>query len=133
MGRKYKGLLVPVHGAMREVWYEDYRDIQMVIGCSCFTVMPWLFGDEPACYIDDEGKITPGVEPNRAIFDDDGRPLDIVFGNMLFGGVDMSTGESRDITDAEIKKVKDRFGKGREGEGSGMALCNLLQILDSLE
>lgn len=122
MEKKHKGLLVTVDGPIVEVEVGGYKDIQRLIGCDCFDVMPWLFDDHPTCYVDDEGKLN-GSKPNRAIYDGD-RLVDIAFGNMLFLGLDVSTGESKDITDIESERVRSRFGGGAEGAGSGARAYN---------
>ena len=114
----HKGLLVTEFG-FEDVEYDDYEDIQELLDCDCFAVCPWLFGDSPACYIDDEGKFD-GNYPNRALYHD-GELVDIIFGDMLFAGIDMETGESRDITEDEKRRVRERFSDGESGPGSGIA------------
>ena len=126
MSRQLRGYLVPPEGEMRDVVFEDHKDIQRIIGCRCFTSMPSLFDDEPACYVNDEGKLDMSA-PNRAIYDD-GSCVDITFGNMFFCGVDMATGEARSITDEEVRKVRRRFGGGKEGPGSGLKMLKRVRF-----
>lgn len=129
MAKKHKGLLVTVDGPIVEVMVGDYRDMQRVIGCDCFTSMPWLFDDMPACYVDDEGKIN-GSRPNRAIVKN-GKIVDIAFGNMLFLGFDPNTGETRDIMGWEEEVVYKTFSNGEEcGPGSGMRAILAVLVSD---
>ena len=100
--------------------YEDLSDL--VDGC--IESMSYLFGDEPAVYVNDEGLLRPDLEPNRAIyatakmaregyasrFDHgtvrEGEFFDFIKGNMVCVGFDPRTGESRDISDDEIARVR---------------------------
>lgn len=129
MARKTKtGLLLTLDDAI-EVEVEDYRDIQKAIGCDVFTSVPWLFDDEPACYVDDEGKIN-GSFPNRAVYTG-GELVDILFGNILFLGFDPNSGESRDISEEEKGRVMDRFFSGNENVMSGtMEVLRMLSERD---
>lgn len=116
---------------MYEVDYKNYKDIQKLIGCSCFASVSWLFDNEPACYVDDEGKLN-GSLPNRVVMVD-GECVDIIYGSMLFCGYDPSTGDSRDITSVEIAKVRERFGSGSEGPGSGLREHNRMVVMAKLK
>mgnify|MGYP001028727965 CR=1 FL=1 len=86
-----------------------------------------IFGDEPAVYVNEEGKID-GLRPNRAVCatkehvvagfrspDDPSRPiaegelLDVVFGPMACIGFDPETGASTSISDDEVDRVMAAF------------------------
>ena len=87
-----------------------------------FDMIDWAFTDQNIdLVINDEGKFT--CSPNRAIYSDkegigwDNKPihkgdvLDIIFGDFIAIGFDPETGDSRSLTDDEIKLVRDRFGE----------------------
>lgn len=102
--------------------------------------MGWLFDDEPAGYCNEEGLLgATFLDANRAVYatkamEDAGflSQLDgqspvregdlytIVFGDMVFCGLDPETGESRDITPEECERVRERFD-GAESIESGAA------------
>lgn len=115
--------IVPVHGEPHEIDVFGLSGMQRAVGGYIETI-PWLFDDAPAAYCNEEGKFN-GLEPNRVLLYD-GKVADIAFGDLLFAGVSGS-GDTVDITDAEIEKVMARFGGmypySPEGEGSGFAEC----------
>lgn len=100
--------------------------------------MGYVFGDAPAVYCNDEGKLAgSGCAPNRAVYADEdmaaagyaspsdpsravkpGELFDIAFGDLVCVGLDPATGESRDISTEERGRVAGRFG-GRESIESG--------------
>lgn len=102
--------------------------------------MCWLFDDEPAGYCNEEGLLgATFLDANRAVYatkamEDagflsqldgqsavrEGDLFTIVFGDMVFCGLDPETGESRDITPEECERVRERFG-GTESIESGTA------------
>lgn len=121
---KHKGLLV-TPDCIIDVEYEGIEDIQRLIGCDCFTSASFIFGNSPACYVDDEGLINESP-PNRAIYRD-GQLIRVIFGNMLFCGINPD-GTERDISKAEEERVRGMFGGGLSGPGSGMSVVrNLLK------
>ena len=121
-----RALVVPVDGTPVPVEVCGLREMQRVVGGDIESV-PWVFDDEPAVYVNGEGKYT--CEPNRALYATregerwDGTPihegdlLDIAYGPMLCVGFDPDTGESRDITDDEADRVVERFGEETVGSG----------------
>ena len=121
-----RAMVVPVDGIPVPVEVRGLRDMQRVVGGDIEPV-PWVFDDEPAVYVNGEGKYT--CEPNRALYASkegerwDGTPihegdlLDIAYGPMLCVGFDPDTGESRDITDDEADRVAERFGEETVGSG----------------
>ena len=102
--------------------------------------MGWLFDDEPAGYCNEEGLLgATFLDANRAVYatkamEDagflsqldgqspvrEGDLFTIVFGDMVFCGLEPETGESRDITPEECERVRERFG-GIESIESGAA------------
>ena len=129
-----KAVLVPV-GKMPEVVELDdgnLRSMQVAVG-GCIEPCSWVFNDEPAVYVNDEGKFA--CEPNRAVYATEadegcvrwdgttvheGDLLDILFGDVLCVGLDPETGESRDVTDEEAQRVMDRFGSDESIESGGL-------------
>ena len=118
-----KAIIVPV-GAMPEVVEIDgsLASMQEAVG-GCIEPCSWVFNDEPAVYVNEEGKFA--CEPNRAVYATEadegcvrwdgttvheGDLLDILFGDVLCVGFDPETGESRDVTDEEVMRVRERFG-----------------------
>lgn len=117
-----KAILVPVGAMPRVIEVDGLKDMQKAVG-GCIEPCSWVFGDEPAVYVNEEGKFT--CEPNRAIYataaDEgcvkwdgstvhEGDVLDILFGDVVCVGFDPETGESRDVTDEEAARVMARFG-----------------------
>ena len=84
-------------------------------------------------YVNEEGKFT--CEPNRAVYatkaDEgcikwdgskvkEGDFLEILFGDVLCVGYNPETGEDRDVTDEEIKRVRERVGTLRSIDSGWM-------------
>ena len=118
-----KAIIVPV-GAMPEVVEIDgsLRSMQEAVGGN-IELCSWVFNDRPTVYVNEEGKFT--CEPNRAVYATEadegcvrwdgsivkrGDLLEILFGDILCVGYDPETGEDRDVTDEETRRVNDRFG-----------------------
>jgi len=119
-----KAVLVPV-GKMPEVVELDdgnLRSMQDAVG-GRIELCSWVFGDEPAVYVNEEGKFA--CEPNRAVYAteadagrvrwdgtvvEEGDLLDILFGDFVCVGYDPETGEDRDVTEDEVSRVMARFG-----------------------
>lgn len=100
--------------------------------------LPWLFGDAPAGYCNEEGALgATFLDANRAVYADkamedagflsqldfrtpvrEGDLYAIVFGDMVFTGFDPDTGGSRDVSPEECERVRERFG-GAESIDSG--------------
>lgn len=129
---KVKAILVPVGEMPREVMVDGLEDLRRLVG-GAIDAMGWVFGEELSLYVNDEGKFT--CAPNRAIYataDDEGSVLwdgtvvhegdllDIVFGDFVAVGFDSETGEDRDLTEGEARKVMERFGTA-ESIASGLA------------
>ena len=56
----------------------------------------------------EEGKIN-GLEPNRAIRNDDGDLIDVIVGNMLIVGFDKINGEFCSLSDEQLTETKEMF------------------------
>ena len=56
----------------------------------------------------EEGKIN-GLEPNRAIRNDDGKLIDIIAGNILIVGFDEINGEFCSLSDEQLTETKELF------------------------
>lgn len=106
--------------------------LKVLQGCVGGLIEPlsWLFDDTPAGYCNEEGTLgATFLDANRAVYatkamEDAGflSQLDfrtsvregdlyaIVFGDMVFTGLDPETGESRDISPEECERVRERFG-----------------------
>ena len=117
-----KAILVPVGGKPHSIEIEGLSDLQSAVG-GWIESASWVFDDEPAMYVNEEGKFT--CLPNRAVYarpEDAGRltwdgkaiaegdVLDIIFGDFVCIGFDPETGEDRDISDEETARVMERFG-----------------------
>ncbi len=101
--------------------------MQRVVGGDIEPV-PWVFDDEPAVYVNGEGKYT--CEPNRALYASkegerwDGTPihegdlLDIAYGPMLCVGFDPDTGESRGDIFVHVT------GKLERGDRGNQVICS---------
>lgn len=122
-----KALLIPTDNIPREIEINDYKDIQKAVG-GWIESCSWIFDDKPAIYVNEEGKLN-GLMPNRVIratqesvsWGGDpihvGDIIDIIFGDFVAIGFNPETGEDRDISDAEIKRVREYFDENTIGEG----------------
>lgn len=92
---------------------------------------PFVFGDAPAVYVNDMGKLN-GMEPNRAVASQDGEIADVLYGPIVCAGVDWETGEDRDLSDAEFERVVGMFGGAFPesicGAGSGHGVIALRRM-----
>ena len=117
-----RALLVPCGGMPREIEIDGLADLQRAVG-GYIESCAWIFNDEPAVFINEEGKFT--CTPNRAVYataEDEGKItwddvvihegdlLDIIYGDFVCIGMNPEEGENRDITDEEIALVNARFG-----------------------
>lgn len=116
-------------------------------GCVGGPIEPlsWLFDDAPAGYCNEEGALgATFLDANRAVYatkamEDAGflSQLDfatpvregdlyaIVFGDMVFCGLDPDTGESRDIAPEECERVRERFGSAGSIDSGASELLSL--------
>lgn len=130
-----EAMIVPVNDLPRNITLEADENgsfLAAMRGCVGGPIEPmgFVFGDEPAVYCNEEGKLDVASNPpNRAIYatcevadagyaspaDPDraireGEVIDIAFGDLLCVGFDAETGESRDISPEERARVTERFG-----------------------
>ena len=106
----------------------------------------YIFEDAPAVYVNEEGLLGASLETaNRAIYAtgrmaelgylsqmdyshavEEGELYSIVFGDMVCVGFDPETGEDRDITDEEARRVVERFGSDESIESGGLELIRTM-------
>lgn len=133
-----KAIVIPVGAMPRIVEIGGLEDMQKAVG-GCIEPCSWVFNDQPAVYVNEEGKFT--CPPNRAVYATEadegcvkwdgtkvkrGDLLEILFGDILCVGFDPKTGCDRDVTDEEIKRVNERFGTARSIDSG---LTEALRIL----
>ena len=127
-----KALLIPVGEVPREVEVGGLADRRALVG-GHIDAAGWVFDDCPTLYVNDEGKFN-GMLPNRAVYvteEEAGRQkwdggtwaegelIDIFYGPIVAVGFDPLTGEDRDITPEEIKRVRERFSGSAAADNSG--------------
>ena len=85
----------------------ELSDLQRAVGGGFIeTFYPF---DEPVVLVcDDEGKLN-GSLPNRAIYDKNGKVMDIIFGSFFI--CDCSTEDFGSLTTEQAKRYKERFLK----------------------
>lgn len=95
-------------GELAQVRYikgNDWKEICKVIDCDLFEVV--RLSDSVCLYCDEEGKIN-GKRPNRALYDDNGHLIDIIFGDFIIIGDDGEGGD-RGLTKEESEKWYEEF------------------------
>ncbi len=80
------------------------EDLQAAVGGTIETYYP--FSDQVVIVCDDEGKIN-GKTPNRAIYDEEGKIEDVIFGSFFI--CDCSTYEFRSLPEDMMQKYKKEF------------------------
>lgn len=139
MAKKIRVGFVPVDGDVKDVYIEEVdgsflEPIRELIGCRCVEAFSPMYGDTPLLWIDDEGIYTQ--VPNRAVYANDrmveqqylssltGKPVKkgelhtILFGNIVAACYEYDEeGEDypRDITDEELKQLKEDFKEIESG------------------
>ena len=83
----------------------NLEDFYAEIGCECIQAT-YPYEDLIAIVCDDEGKLN-NSKPNRAIYDENGKIVDIIFGNFFI--CDCSTSEFASLPDDMLKKYKEQF------------------------
>lgn len=63
------------------------------------------FDDNVAIICNEEGKLN-GLPFNRAVFDEDGRIIDVIVGNFLIVGTDDESGEYISLTEDQIERYQ---------------------------
>lgn len=88
---------------IREIGTE-LEDLQRVVGGLIETCYPF---EEAACIVcNDEGKIN-GMRPCRAVYGEDGRVSDIIFGPFFI--CDCSTENFGSLTEEQLKRYSEQF------------------------
>ena len=82
----------------------ELEDLQAVVGGFIETYYP--FEEEVCIVCDDEGKFD-GALPNRAVRNEDGRIMDVIFGPFFI--CDCRGEEFGSLTDEQIQKYTDMF------------------------
>ena len=144
-------VVVPVGGRpYRKVLEADERGsflraLQACVG-GPIEAAGYIFGDEPAVYVNEEGLLGASLgTANRAVYATrqmaeagylsqmdfshavaEGELYSIVFGDMVCVGFDPDTGEDRDITDEEARRVVERFGSDESIESGGLELIRAM-------
>lgn len=86
----------------------ELEDMQGIVD-GYIEVAPLKGGDNPACIVcNEEGKIN-GLRPNRAIRNENGEIVDIVFGTFFIARDNYKTGEFESLTDEQVKEYFKRF------------------------
>lgn len=135
-----RAMLVPTGGAPRPIEVGGLRDLQEAVG-GHIEAVDWAFDDDTVvAYVNDEGKLRPGVQPNRAVFAArpgmgwDGRAIeagdlvDVIYGDFVVAGFDPETGEDADLTDEQAEAVSERFGPGTVDSGPMAVLAMQLGV-----
>lgn len=82
----------------------ELEDLQNAVGGN---IEPAYYFDEPVCFVvNDEGKIN-GMPLNRAVYDNDGKMIDIIAGTAFI--CDCSTECFKSLSDEQIKKYTEQF------------------------
>ena len=84
----------------------DLYDLQQAVGGGFIEPVYWWPG--VCAVVNDEGKLN-GMLPNRALYDDDGRIEDIIFGPFFI--CDCSTENFKSLSEEQVKHFKEMFYK----------------------
>ena len=76
---------------------------QEIVGGFIDVHYPPAHHDETCLIINDEGKIE-GLPPNRPVFDEDGKPYDVIAGTFIVVGAPADSDEFASLTDAQVEK-----------------------------
>jgi len=82
----------------------DLYDLQQAVGGGFIEPVYWWPG--VCAVVNDEGKLN-GMLPNRALYDDDGRIEDIIFGPFFI--CDCSTENFKSLSEEQVKHFKEMF------------------------
>lgn len=72
------------------------------------------FNDNVACICNEEGKMFPFFEPNRAITDDYGHVQDIVYGTMVIAGLSDVDGDLTSLNEEQIERYQEQYHYANE-------------------
>ena len=98
-------MVVPGKKAYEKEIGTSLDDLYAAIDCDCIqTIYP--YEDRVVIVCDDEGKMN-GSRPNRAIYGEDGKMMDIIFGKFFI--CDCSTPSFKSLPDDMMQKYKKQF------------------------
>ena len=100
--------------------YDTLTDMQQTVNGSIEYFEPW--DDRVAIVCNDEGKIN-GMRPNRKVYSESGRLLDIIYGDFFIIGVD-DEGGNVSLTDEQVNKYMTMF----EDESSRVSYIDIIDI-----
>lgn len=92
---------------------EDLQELVNVQGRKYIEVF-YPFNDSVACICNEEGKLYPCFEPNRAILNDYGQVQDIVFGTLIITGISEVDGDLTSLTEKQIEQYSHQFHYANE-------------------
>ena len=100
--------------------YDTLAGMQQTVNDSIEYFEPW--NDNVAIVCNEEGKIN-GMRPNRKIYSESGRLLDIIYGDFFIVGVD-DEGGNVSLTDEQVNKYMTMF----EDESSRVNYMDIIDI-----
>ena len=100
--------------------YDTLTDMQQTVNGSIEYFEPW--DDRVAIVCNDDGKIN-GMRPNRKVYSESGRLLDIIYGDFFIIGVD-DEGGNVSLTDEQVNKYMTMF----EDESSRVSYIDIIDI-----
>lgn len=83
----------------------NLHELYAALNCDCIQTF-YPYEDLVVIVCDDEGKLN-GSLPNRAIYGEDGKMMDIIFGKFFI--CDCSTSEFKSLPDGMMEKYKNQF------------------------
>ena len=83
----------------------NLHELYAALNCDCIQTF-YPYEDLVVIVCDDEGKLN-GNLPNRAIYGEDGKMMDIIFGKFFI--CDCSTSEFKSLPDDMMEKYKNQF------------------------
>ncbi len=83
----------------------NLHELYAALDCDCIQTF-YPYEDLVVLVCDDEGKLN-GSQPNRAIYGEDGKMMDIIFGKFFI--CDCSTPEFKSLPDDMMEKYKNQF------------------------
>ncbi len=107
MSKTIKVLMVePGKKAYEKEIGTSLEEMYSLLDCNLIQTF-YPFEDLVVIVCDDEGKLNGTSKPNRAIYDEDGRIVDVIFGNFFI--CDCSTNHFESLPEEMMKKYKDKF------------------------
>ena len=100
--------------------YDTLAGMQETVNGSIEYFEPW--DDHIAIVCNEEGKIN-GMRPNRKVYSESGRLLDIIYGDFFIIGVD-DEGGNVSLTDEQVNKYMTMF----EDESSRVSYIDIIDI-----